>query len=78
MPDHTEPTTGILSLAVSHESDGWDNFIIFNHNSNYVDIFPGWNDVGFHNDQVITPNLLSLAEDGLILNQSYVLPMCTP
>ncbi|XP_033759905.1 arylsulfatase B-like [Pecten maximus] len=38
----------------------------------------GWNDVGFHNPDMITPNIDKLAYEGVILNQSYVQPVCTP
>ncbi|XP_066950764.1 uncharacterized protein [Macrobrachium rosenbergii] len=38
----------------------------------------GWNDVSWHNSFVVTPHLGQLAADGVILNQSYVLPTCTP
>ncbi|GAB6020590.1 Arylsulfatase [Chamberlinius hualienensis] len=38
----------------------------------------GWNDVGFHNQDIKTPVLDQLAGDGVILNQSYVQNMCTP
>ncbi|XP_046371687.2 arylsulfatase B-like [Haliotis rufescens] len=38
----------------------------------------GWNDVGWHNPQMITPNLDKLAKAGVILNSSYVAPLCTP
>uniref|UniRef100_T1JP99 Sulfatase N-terminal domain-containing protein n=1 Tax=Strigamia maritima TaxID=126957 RepID=T1JP99_STRMM len=38
----------------------------------------GWNDVSWHNKDIITPNLYQLAAQGVILNQSYVQPMCTP
>lgn len=38
----------------------------------------GWNDVSWHNPNVITPNLAALAQDGVILDQSYVQPVCTP
>ncbi|KAK3108276.1 hypothetical protein FSP39_004703 [Pinctada imbricata] len=38
----------------------------------------GWNDVGFHNPDMITPNIDKLAYSGLILNQAYVQPVCTP
>ncbi|OWF52331.1 Arylsulfatase B [Mizuhopecten yessoensis] len=38
----------------------------------------GWNDVGFHNPDMITPNIDKLAYEGVILNQSYVQPVCSP
>lgn len=38
----------------------------------------GWNDVGYHNPKILTPNLDELAKNGLILEQNYVQPICTP
>lgn len=38
----------------------------------------GWNDIGFHNPDMITPNIDKLANKGVILNSSYVQPLCTP
>lgn len=38
----------------------------------------GWNDVGFHNEVVFTPNIDAMATEGTVLNQSYVLPTCSP
>lgn len=38
----------------------------------------GWNDVSWHNPSIHTPNLERLARNGVILNQSYVNPVCTP
>ncbi|GFO01322.1 sulfatase 1b, partial [Plakobranchus ocellatus] len=38
----------------------------------------GWNDVGWHNPEILTPNLNSLAARGVKLESSYVLPTCTP
>ncbi|KAK3105238.1 hypothetical protein FSP39_020441 [Pinctada imbricata] len=38
----------------------------------------GWNDVGLHNPDIKTPNIDKLARDGVILNQSYVQPLCSP
>ncbi|XP_074648033.1 arylsulfatase B-like [Tubulanus polymorphus] len=38
----------------------------------------GWNDVSWHNPAMKTPNIESLARNGIILNQSYVQPMCSP
>ena len=39
----------------------------------------GYNDVSFHgSEQVPTPNLDRLAAEGVILNQYYVQPVCSP
>lgn len=38
----------------------------------------GWNDVSWHNPTALTPHLEELAKGGIILNQSYVQPICTP
>ena len=38
----------------------------------------GWNDVGFHNDQVKTPHIDSLAKESVLLNRFYVCPVCSP
>ena len=38
----------------------------------------GYNDVSWHNPEMLTPNLESLARSGVILEQAYVQPICTP
>ena len=38
----------------------------------------GYNDVSWHNPDMVTPHLDALATEGVILEQSYVQPICTP
>ena len=38
----------------------------------------GFNDVPWHNKEIYAPNLQYLASSGVILEQSYVQPICTP
>ncbi len=38
----------------------------------------GYNDVSWHNPDIQTPHLEKLARAGVILEQSYVQPICTP
>ncbi len=38
----------------------------------------GWNDVGFHNSKLHTPNIDRIAEEGIVLDRFYVSPICTP
>ncbi|XP_037499290.1 arylsulfatase I isoform X2 [Rhipicephalus sanguineus] len=38
----------------------------------------GWNDISWNNEKMHTPNLQALAQEGVILDQHYVLPTCTP
>jgi arylsulfatase A-like enzyme len=38
----------------------------------------GWGDVGFHGSKIGTPNIDSLADRGVRLEQFYVQPVCTP
>ncbi|XP_031554872.1 arylsulfatase B-like [Actinia tenebrosa] len=38
----------------------------------------GWSDVGFHGSKIQTPNIDKLASEGVILNNYYVQPICTP
>merc|ERR1712198_22068 len=38
----------------------------------------GFNDVSWHNDAVLTPNMEKLAKEGVILEQHYSQPICTP
>ncbi|KAK7099476.1 arylsulfatase B-like [Littorina saxatilis] len=38
----------------------------------------GWNDVGWNNPKMATPNLNRLAKQGVILGSAYVQPICSP
>lgn len=38
----------------------------------------GWNDVGYHGSEIRTPNIDRLAENGVVLDQFYVCPTCSP
>ncbi|KAL9988762.1 hypothetical protein ACROYT_G003245 [Oculina patagonica] len=38
----------------------------------------GWSDVGFHGSVIKTPNIDKLASEGVILDNYYVQPLCTP
>jgi len=38
----------------------------------------GWADIGYHNTEVLTPNLDKLAKESVRLQRHYVMPTCTP
>lgn len=38
----------------------------------------GWNDIGYHNSEIITPNMDQLAKSGIRLERHYVYPTCSP
>ncbi|XP_077982289.1 arylsulfatase B-like isoform X2 [Glandiceps talaboti] len=38
----------------------------------------GWNDVSWNNKDMITPNLQRLADQGVILDNLYTMPVCSP
>ena len=38
----------------------------------------GWNDVSWHNPEMVTPNLERMADMGTVLNSSYFHPKCSP
>lgn len=50
-------------------------------NPNILILLPddlGWNDIGYHNEKVITPNLDRLAKGGVRFEQHYVCTTCSP
>ena len=38
----------------------------------------GFNDIGYINPEILTPNLDNLAHNGVILDRNYVQQVCTP
>ena len=38
----------------------------------------GWDDIGFHSNQLRTPNIDTLAADGVVLDNYYTSPVCSP
>ncbi len=38
----------------------------------------GWEDVGYHNEEVTTPNINAIAQNGVELDRFYVNPSCSP
>lgn len=38
----------------------------------------GWSDLGFQGSKIQTPNINRLAAEGVILDNYYVQPLCTP
>lgn len=38
----------------------------------------GWKDIGYHGSEIKTPTLDRLAQEGMVFNQHYVTPTCTP
>ena len=38
----------------------------------------GWSDVGFHGSKIKTPNVDKLASEGVVLENYYVQPICSP
>lgn len=38
----------------------------------------GWNDIGWHNPNIPTPKLDKMASEGVLLDDSYAIPQCTP
>ena len=38
----------------------------------------GWGDVGYHNSDVVTPNIDTIARSGVAFDRFYVNPTCSP
>jgi len=62
--------TSLLELSVSASSSPNIVFILAD------DL--GYDDVSWHNPEVLSPNLERLAREGIILENSYTMPVCSP
>lgn len=64
--------TGLLFMSCNLTAQNKPNIIII------VADDLGWNDVGFHNPEMITPHLNDLANKGIELKRFYVGSLCSP
>ena len=62
----------IAAQGAAAQSAGAPNVVIFLADDT------GWNDVGFHNPKIRTPNLDRLAREGVELDRYYAYPTCSP
>ena len=69
-PECAQYRLGLESLS-SH-------VLLYRFNCSFILISQGWNDVGFHGSEIKTPYIDNLAYEGVILNNYYVSPICTP
>ena len=60
-----------------NESSGWGKMTIA-LNDSFVVFFPGYNDVGWKSTKMKRTYIDTLAEEGIILDSSYAMPMCSP
>lgn len=72
-----------LKMALSHLLAAFSllSVCFANQKPNIVFILAddyGWNDIGYHGSEIMTPNLDKLALSGVRLENYYVQPICTP
>lgn len=70
-----------LLSAPSFAADGENNELLRQAKSNIVILLAddlGWGDVGYHDPQVVTPNIDAIATHGVELDRFYVNPTCSP
>ncbi|KAL4103622.1 hypothetical protein QTP88_018981 [Uroleucon formosanum] len=71
-----------MTLTLMTCADKNDNvFASLNSARESIDCNPysGWNDLSFHgSDEIPTPNIDALAFNGIVLNNLYTQPVCTP
>ena len=64
--------TAIISLCTGHTAKEPPNIVLV-----LADDL-GFNDIGYHNPDIYSPNLDELAANGVKLENYYVQPICTP
>jgi hypothetical protein len=62
----------LLEKSKLNTGDGQPNIILM------VADDLGYNDVSWHNPDIMSPHLEQLAREGVQLEQAYVQPLCTP
>ena len=60
----------------------WQTIWVCNLNNDTIEIIgqkiSGFNDVSWHNRDILTPNMDALVKGGIALEHNYVQPICTP
>ena len=70
---HIVHASAILSLSAYGNANGRQANIVFILADDL-----GYNHVGYNNPNIFSPNIDLLANTGIILEQNYVQPQCTP
>ena len=63
----------ILSLSAYGKVNGRQDNVVFILADDL-----GYNHIGYNNPNIISPNIDHLANTGIVLEQNYVQPQCTP
>lgn len=70
-----------LLFVFGHDAVADTNIQVINDRPNIIIIIAddlGWNDIGYNNEKIQTPNLDKLASGGIRFNQFYVYSTCSP
>ena len=73
--------TSVVSLPVNASAETLSPAVTVNGLPNIIIIMAddmGWNDVGYHDSDIRTPNIDRIAESGVALDRFYVHPTCSP